>query len=97
MKNSYTALAEAYDALMYDVDADAWAAYLDMLLGGAPKRVFEAACGTGNITLGLLEKGYDVTACDISEDMVDRAARKAGGEAAWRLFYVYGHEADVCL
>ena len=84
MKNSYTALAEAYDALMYDVDADAWAAYLDMLLGGAPKRVFEAACGTGNITLGLLEKGYDVTACDISE-------------AAWRLFYVYGHEADVCL
>ena len=77
MRNSYTALAEAYDALMYDVDADAWAAYLDMLLGGAPKRMFEAACGTGNITLGLLEKGYDVTACDISEEMVERAARKA--------------------
>ena len=37
MRNSYTALAEAYDALMYDVNADAWAAYLDVLLGGAPK------------------------------------------------------------
>ena len=44
---AYTYLAQVYDALMYDVDTNVWAEYLDELLkrSGANK-VLDVACGT---------------------------------------------------
>ena len=39
-------LAQEYNKLMNDVDYDAWAFYINSLLGMKKLRIFEAACGT---------------------------------------------------
>ncbi|MEA4852915.1 MAG: class I SAM-dependent methyltransferase [Christensenella sp.] len=76
----YDALADVYDSLMYDVDYGKWAEYLCSLLetsGVVPNgTVLEYACGTGNITLPLFRSGFDVTALDISEEMLEIAQQK---------------------
>ena len=78
--NSYVFLSKVYDELMYDTDYDTWAAYIDTLI---KKRIrshadlFEAGCGTGNISIRLRKKGYHVIATDISEEMLDIASEKA--------------------
>ena len=77
---SYTALAGFYDALMHDIDYDGWAQYLSKLLQKAQrdiKRIGEAACGTGNLTLRLKKAGYDIIATDASSQMLEIAAEKA--------------------
>jgi len=38
--------------------------------------VIDIACGTGALAVPLAKKGFDVTACDISEAMVEVARRK---------------------
>ncbi len=77
----YTSLAGAYDALMADVDYEAWARYVLSLLAlnGVKKgaRVLDAACGTGKLTLPLAKAGYAVTGADASEDMLGLASEKA--------------------
>jgi len=50
----------------------------------ASDRVLDVACGTGKSFLPLLERGYDVTACDISEAMLRVARTKAGERASLR-------------
>jgi SAM-dependent methyltransferase len=42
------------------------------------RRALDAGCGTGKSFLPLLERGFEVTACDQSAAMLDVAARKAG-------------------
>ena len=77
---SYTALAGFYDGLMGDIDYGAWAEYVHSLLqkAGRPvRRIGEAACGTGNLTLRLKKMGYDILASDASGQMLERAAQKA--------------------
>ena len=64
---------------MYDVDYAAWATYLAGLMrsrGNGGRRVLEAACGTGSISLRLGKAGFDVLATDISPEMLDIAARR---------------------
>ncbi len=77
----YTSLAGAYDALMADVDYEAWARYTLALLAqnGVKKgaRVLDAACGTGKLTLPLAKAGFCVTGADASEDMLRAASEKA--------------------
>lgn len=78
MMEAYTAFAPCYDAMMGDVDYDAWAKYLHELLQKAgAKTVLECACGTGNLTLRLGKLGYSVIGTDISEDMLMVARQKA--------------------
>lgn len=75
---AYQYLADVYDHMMYDVDYDAWAAYLHGLLQrSGSKRVYEAACGTGALTQRLYDMGYDIIASDISETMLLAAAKKS--------------------
>lgn len=80
--NAYTALAEIYDKLMYDVDYSVWTDYISGFLSeNRARKLIEAACGTGNITLQLLKKGYSVSPFDLSEEMLliaQAKARKAG-------------------
>ena len=42
-----------------------------------PNLVCELACGTGNVTIPLAKRGYDMTAVDISEDMYEIPAEDA--------------------
>jgi len=41
-----------------------------------PKNILEIGCGTGNYTKILLERGYEVTAIDISGEMLEIAREK---------------------
>jgi SAM-dependent methyltransferase len=78
---AYDALAPAYDAFTAGLrDDDVWLAELELIaqshgLGG--RRVLDVACGTGASFIPLLERGYAVTACDVSPEMVRRAVGKA--------------------
>lgn len=62
-----------------------------MLLELAPpvvgQRVLDAGCGDGNVALELAEHGALVTACDLSETLLNAARRRAaaaGTEIDWR-------------
>ncbi|MCD8390711.1 MAG: class I SAM-dependent methyltransferase [Firmicutes bacterium] len=81
--NSYTDFARVYDALMRDdIDYEAWADYIEAIFkryGACPQKIYDLACGTGNITLPLSRRGYDMTGIDISEDMLNIAAEKGSG------------------
>lgn len=74
---AYRYLAQRYNKLMADVDYDIWASYIDSLLGKKQLRLFEAGCGTGNLTGRLYDLGHDIVASDISEEMLDIAVRDA--------------------
>lgn len=80
---SYTDFAYIYDKLMKrDIDYEKWADYIENLFdryGVSPSLVCDLACGTGNITIPLAKRGYDMTGADISEDMLNAAREKAAG------------------
>ncbi len=79
--NSYTKFAYLYDSLMNeDVDYNIWADYIENLFSfynKNPSIVCDLACGTGNITLPLAERGYDMIGVDRSYDMLSIAREKA--------------------
>lgn len=79
-KVSYDSFADVYDLLMQDIDYDAWTAYLQTFLQKAPRtvrKVTDAGCGTGSLSIRLADKGYSVTAMDLSEEMLAVAAERA--------------------
>ena len=79
---AYEGLAPYYDELTRHHDYEAWTAHLEdaaVRFGVRGRRLLDAACGTGKSFLPFLQRGYEVTACDISAEMVDRARAKAPG------------------
>lgn len=78
--NAYHALAGSYDRLTWDVDYEAAVAfYMDILAkeGLSPRTAVDLACGTGSVALILAQKGMDVVAVDMSEEMLTQAQQKA--------------------
>ena len=78
---AYGLFAEWYDALMDDVDYDAWARYLVALLhkrlpDAATPSIVECACGTGALTRRLAPLAGRYVATDVSEDMLRVAQEK---------------------
>jgi len=81
---AYEALAPAYDVLTADYRYEPWLEAIEAharRLGLRGQRVLDVACGTGRSFLPLLRRGYQVVACDLSPQMVERA-RQAAGDAA---------------
>ena len=80
----YEALAAFYDALVKDGEATKrWVDFVNAHHKG--KKLLEVACGSGEITLALAAAGYDVSALDLSRNMLRRAQDKAGSEhITWR-------------
>jgi SAM-dependent methyltransferase len=77
---AYDALAPAYDLLTADYAYEPWLAAVERVAiehGLAGRRVLDVACGTGKSFLPLLARGYEVTGCDLSPAMLERAAAKA--------------------
>jgi len=50
---------------------------------GAGNRVLDLGCGTGELARVLAAAGLQVTGCDVSPQMLLRAARDRGGCAGW--------------
>lgn len=69
----YGEIALVYDTLMYDMPYGKWVEFLKKNLKGT--KILELGCGTGSIT-EILSAYYDITAVDISEDMLDVARQK---------------------
>ena len=63
-----------YDSLVsndnYDFD------FLDQILNNTKKPILELACGSGRVMIPLLEKGYNVSGVDLSDDMLTILKRK---------------------
>ena len=79
--SAYDALAPFYDRFTDHHDYDLWTGGLLRLArrhGLQGTRVLDAGCGTGKSFLPLLERGFEVTACDGSSAMLAVAAAKAG-------------------
>ncbi len=77
--NAYKDLAYSYDRLTNDVDYAAVVEfYFDILRREdlRPRTAVDLACGTGSVAKILAEKGLNVTAVDLSEDMLTAAMEK---------------------
>ena len=85
----YGRFAGVYDAMMHDVDREAWAAYLDALLQeyGAHE-IMDCACGTGAMSIALYKRGYRVIAGDVSEDMLIEARSNALSAGAKSIVFI---------
>jgi len=80
--DAYHNLAVSYDRLTNDVDYEATVAFYEKILkreGLKPRTAVDLACGTGSVALILARNGLQVTAVDISEEMLCVAAQKAQG------------------
>lgn len=79
----YSNFAFIYDDLMNDVDYDGWVKYIEDIIKSENLKVqniLELACGTGNMTIPLTKKNYDIAAIDISDEMLSVAREKAEKE-----------------
>jgi SAM-dependent methyltransferase len=80
-RSAYDATAPFYDEFTANHDYEKW---LGSLLPAAERlglrgaRLLDLGCGTGKSFLPLLERGWEVTACDISPGMLERAKAKVG-------------------
>lgn len=77
--DSYTKFAEVYDRLI-NVNYKHMADKIEDIFkanGANPKLVLDLACGTGNLTIELSQRGYDMIGIDLSEDMLSVAIDKA--------------------
>lgn len=78
---AYERLAPVYDDFTDGYGHETWVGQLVQIArkhGAIGPRVLDVACGTGKSFAPLLERGYDVWACDISPAMVERARRCPG-------------------
>lgn len=81
-RSPFTALAAVYDAIMADVEYDAWADFVLTYArdgGLEAKTALDLACGTGGFTRELLNAGLVVTGLDGSADMLNEARRRLSG------------------
>ena len=78
--SAYESLAFSYDSLTRDIPYEEMLSYMEALLqkhGIQPQSVLDLACGTGSMSVLLAQKGYQVLAADLSEDMLAMAWEKA--------------------
>jgi SAM-dependent methyltransferase len=76
----YDRLAPLYDAFTAASDYEAWTGHVLALLEShewSGTTVLDVACGTGKSFLPMVRRGFSVTGCDSSPEMLAEAARKA--------------------
>jgi SAM-dependent methyltransferase len=79
-RETFSSCAPFYDSLTAHHNYEDVADMVEDMLGrhGHPgRRMLDVACGTGKSFLPLARRGYDVTACDISPEMLEHARGKA--------------------
>lgn len=81
---AYELLAPFYDSYTREYGHELWLANLESIAiehGLHGSRLLDVGCGTGKSFLPMLARGYEVTGCDISQGMVERALEAAAGRA----------------
>jgi SAM-dependent methyltransferase len=82
---AYESFAPFYDRYTHNFGHEPWLANIEAISlshGLRGRRLLDVGCGTGKSFLPMLERGYEVTACDISPAMVERARELASGSDA---------------
>ena len=101
----YDKFSTVYDKFI-GIDYEAWVEYIEKLwvkFGLKPTLVLDLACGTGNITIPLARKGYDMIGIDNSTEMLLEARNKSSENILFisqdmREFELYGTvDACVCM
>jgi SAM-dependent methyltransferase len=80
-EQAYEAIAPVYDDFTAHHDYELWLGNLLPKARGRGlrgRRLLDVGCGTGKSFLPMLERGWEVTACDISPAMLELARAKAG-------------------
>jgi SAM-dependent methyltransferase len=104
--DAYAPLAPHYDTFTGGHAHDAVLAGLERLAlaaGLSGNRVLDVACGTGKSFLPLMRRGYEVTGCDLSPEMLAVARRNAPPDVALfradmrRLPAVRAYDLVTCL
>ena len=75
----YGDFAKLYDKLQ-DADYERFVEFYEAIfsrLGLKPELVLDLGCGTGNITVPMAKKGYDMIGLDLSVEMLNIAREKA--------------------
>jgi len=75
----YQRLAGYYDQLMDYIDYDVWVDDIEALLQPEQEgaALLDISCGTGSMAVRLAQRGWQVSAVDLSPHMVARAQQKA--------------------
>lgn len=80
MNSPYSALAECYDKLNAHIDYERWADFVvsELRAHGVPDGalMLDLGCGTGNMTIPLARRGYDMIGVDLSPEMLGAAMTK---------------------
>lgn len=83
-RTAYDAMASAYDVFNKAYQYESWTGKLlaeARSAGLEGNRLLDLGCGTGLSFVALLDRGFEVTACDISPGMLEIARRRAGDRA----------------
>lgn len=87
---NYEQFALLYDELMNDVPYDKWVEFTEESLQQADMKeakILDVACGTGNVTLPLVQKGYDVIGVASFRRNVSSRSAKTRRRRAFYSFY----------
>lgn len=90
----YETFAFVYDEVMDDSLYKEWLAFSKRHLPQDTKEVLDLACGTGILAVEFAKNGYDVTALDLSEEMLMVASGRAA-EAEASVQFVQGDMLDL--
>jgi len=75
--------------MMHDVDRDVWTDYLDNLLKQYDAHdIMDCACGTGEMSIRLFQRGYHVIGNDISPEMLMEARNRAFRERCGGIIFI---------
>ncbi len=83
-RRTYDAFAASYDDFNHRYTHEQWTGRLLGKAEGAGltgRRLLDVGCGTGLSFVAMLARGWEVTGCDISPGMIERARERAGEEA----------------
>ncbi len=81
MSEMYDLLAPFYDELNKDADYEGWADYivrtLEKYAFSKVQTILDIGCGTGNVTIPLAKRGYELIGADLSSEMLNEAVNRA--------------------
>ncbi|MGC6770407.1 class I SAM-dependent DNA methyltransferase [Enterococcus sp. LJL128] len=77
---TYKTFAFVYDEVMDETLYEQWLAFSERHLPKESSRILELACGTGRLAVDFAKAGFQVTALDLSEEMLAIASERAHEE-----------------